>query len=211
MTRRQSGIISVVAFAALLKPMGTIIGCFEIAWRVISRGGVQPRDRLIMAIADAFGVTAAQWANILIGWVAAAVPALLIYRYLRRRDFAQVCAGCSAHSIRAWSLLVIFLALTLLKTSMICKPVSMPMPSERPKEEIPLDEAMEQNPTATLELRLCHPENDRLERPYALARYTAGVWIDTLWSEADRRQRGRLGKDADTSALHGNLLVEKSK
>ena len=164
MTRKQSGVIVVIAFAALLKPMGTIIGCFEIAWRVISRGGVQPRDRLIMAIADAFGVTAAQWANILIGWVAAAVPALLIYRYLRRRDFGQVCAGCSAHSIRAWSLLVIFLALTLLKTSMICKPVSMPMPFERSKEEIPLDEAMEQNPTATLELRLCHPENDRLER-----------------------------------------------
>ena len=121
MTRRQAGIISVVAFAALLKPMGTIIGCFEIAWRVISRGGVQPRDRLIMAIADAFGVTAAQWANILIGWVAAAVPALLIYRYLRRRDFGQVCADCSAHSVRAWSLLVLFLALTLLHLSVVTK------------------------------------------------------------------------------------------
>ena len=164
MTRRQAGIISVVAFAALLKPMGTLIGCFEIACRVISRGAVWPRYWLLAAVADVFGMVAAQWANILIGWVAAAVPALLIYRYLRRRDFAQVCAGCSAHSIRAWSLLVIFLALTLLKTSMICKPVSMPMPFERSKEEIPLDEAMEQNPTATLELRLCHPENDRLER-----------------------------------------------
>ena len=95
MTKKQAGVIAVIAFAALLKPMGTIIGCFEIAWRVISRGGVQPRDRLIMAIADAFGVTAAQWANILIGWVAAAVPALLIYRYLRRRDFGQVCADCA--------------------------------------------------------------------------------------------------------------------
>jgi len=31
-------------------------------------------------------------------------------------------------------------------------------------EGIPLDEAMEHRPTATLELRLCHPENDRLER-----------------------------------------------
>ena len=60
MTRRQAGIISVVAFAALLKPMGTIIGCAEIVWRLISQGGVQPRDRLIMAIADAFGGTAAQ-------------------------------------------------------------------------------------------------------------------------------------------------------
>ena len=164
MTRKQSGVIVVIAFAALLKPMGTIIGCFEIAWRVISRGGVQPRDRLIMAIADAFGVTAAQWANILIGWVAAAVPALLIYRYLRRRDFGQVCADCSAHSIRAWSLLVLFLALTLLHLSVVTKAARIPVQIVQEHEEISLDEAMEQNHTATLELRLCHPENDRLER-----------------------------------------------
>ena len=164
MTRKQSGVIAVIAFAALLKPMGTIIGCFEIAWRVISRGGVQPRDRLIMAIADAFGVTAAQWANILIGWVAAAVPALLIYRYLRRRDFGQVCADCSAHSIRAWSLLVLFLALTLLHLSVVTKAARIPVQIVQEHEEISLDEAMEQNHTATLELRLCHPENDRLER-----------------------------------------------
>ena len=164
MTRRQAGIISVVAFAALLKPMGTLIGFADIACAAISRGAVWPSYWLLKAVADVFGMVAAQWANILIDWVAAAVLALLIYRYLRRRDFAQVCAGCSAHSIRAWSLLVVFLALTLLKTSMICDPVRMPMPFERSKEEIPLDEAMEQNPTATLELRLCHPENDRLER-----------------------------------------------
>ncbi len=166
MTRRQAGIISVVAFAALLKPMGTLIGFADIACAAISRGAVWPSYWLLKVVADVFGMVAAQWGDILIGWVAAAVPALLIYRYLRRRDFAQVCAGCSAHSIRAWSLLGVFLALTVLKTSVICTPVpvSMPMPFERPKEEIPLDEAMEQNPTATLELRLCHPENDRLER-----------------------------------------------
>lgn len=164
MTRRQAGIISVVAFAALLKPMGTIIGCAEIVWRLISQGGVQPRDRLIMAIADAFGGMAAQCVNILIGWVAAAVPALLIYRYLRRRDFAQVCADCSAYRIRAWSLLVFFLALTLLHLSVVSKAARIPVPFEQTQVEIPLDEAMEQNPTATLELRLCHPENDRLER-----------------------------------------------
>ena len=37
-------------------------------------------------------------------------------------------------------------------------------PFEQEQEEISLEEAMEKNPTATLELRLCHPENDRLER-----------------------------------------------
>ena len=195
MTKKQAGVIAVIAFAALLKPMGTIIGCFEIAWRVISRGGVQPRDRLIMAIADAFGGTAAQWANILIGWVAAAVPALLIYRYLRRRDFGQVCADCSAHSIRAWSLLVLFLALTLLHLSVVTKAARIPVQIVQEHEEIFLDEAMEQNHTATLELRLCHPENDRLERELkANGRLTDEVLAAAPQIEGYRLMRVR-GKD----------------
>ena len=156
MTRKQAGIVSAVAFAALVKPMGNLMGFVDLAWYVACQSGMSPHLRIFMAIADAFGLTAAQWANILIGYLAAAVPALLIYRYLRRRDFAQVCESCAAHKVRAWSLLLAFFVLTLLH------PVSVPIPFE--PTGIPLDEAMEQSPTATLELRLCHPENDRLER-----------------------------------------------
>ena len=165
MTKKQAGVIAVIAFAALLRPMVTLIGLAEIAWRVVFQGCVQPRDRLLMAIADAFGAGAAQWADVLIGWMAAAIPALLIYRYMRRRDFAQVCADCAEHRIKAWALLVVFLALTLLHLSVARNAaVGRPMPFEQEREEISLEEAMEKNPTATLELRLCHPENDRLER-----------------------------------------------
>ena len=158
MTKKQAGVIAVIAFAALLRPMVTLIGLAEIAWRVVFQGCVQPRDRLLMAIADAFGAGAAQWADVLIAWTVSAIPALLIYRYLRRRDFTQVCMSCAAHKIRAWSLLIAYLALTLLNPSITVHHV----PFEA--EGIPLDEAMEHSPTATLELRLCHPENDRLER-----------------------------------------------
>ena len=63
MTRKQAGVIAVIAFAALLRPMVTLIGLAEIAWRVVFQGCVQPRDRLLMAIADAFGAGAAQWAD----------------------------------------------------------------------------------------------------------------------------------------------------
>ncbi len=165
MTRKQSGVIAVIAFAALLRPMVTLIGLAEIAWRVVFQGCVQPRDRLLMAIADAFGAGAAQWADVLIAWTVSAIPALLIYRYLRRRDFAQVCADCEEGRIKAWSLLVVFLALTLLNRSVVFNAaVGRPIPFEQGQEEISLEEAMEKNPTATLELRLCHPENDRLER-----------------------------------------------
>ncbi len=189
MTRKQAGVIAVIAFAALLRPMVTLIGLAEIAWRVVFQGCVQPRDRLLMAIADAFGAGAAQWADILIAWTVSAIPALLIYRYLRRRDFTQVCMSCAAHKIRAWSLLVAYLALTLLNPSITVQHV----PFEA--EGIPLDEAMEHRPTATLELRLCHPENDRLERELkANGRLTDEVLATAPQIEGYRLMRVR-GKD----------------
>ena len=196
MTRKQSGVIAVIAFAALLRPMVTLIGLAEIAWRVVSRGGVQPRDRLLIAIADAFGVEAAQWADVLIAWTVSAIPALLIYRYLRRRDFAQVCADCEEGRIKAWSLLVVFLALTLLNRSVVFNAaVGRPIPFEQEREEISLEEAMEKNPTATLELRLCHPENDRLERELkANGRLTDEVLAAAPQIEGYRLMRVR-GKD----------------
>ena len=142
MTRKQAGVIAVIAFAALLRPMVTLIGLAEIAWRVVFQGCVQPRDRLLMAIADAFGAGAAQWADVLIAWTVSAIPALLIYRYLRRRDFAQVCADCEEGRIKAWSLLVVFLALTLLNRSVVFNAaVGRPIPFEQEQEEISLDEA----------------------------------------------------------------------
>ena len=121
--------------------------------------------------------------------IVAAIPALLIYRYLRRRDFTQVCMSCAAHKIRAWSLLVAYLALTLLNPSITVQHV----PFEA--EGIPLDEAMEHRPTATLELRLCHPENDRLERELkANGRLTDEVLAAAPQIEGYRLMRVR-GKD----------------
>jgi hypothetical protein len=188
-TRKQAGVIAVIAFAALLRPMVTLIGLAEIAWRVVFQGCVQPRDRLLMAIADAFGAGAAQWADVLIAWTVSAIPALLIYRYLRRRDFTQVCMSCAAHKIRAWSLLIAYLALMLLNPSITVHHV----PFEA--EGIPLDEAMEHSPTATLELRLCHPENDRLERELkANGRLTDEVLAAAPQIEGYRLMRVR-GKD----------------
>ena len=196
MTRRQAGIVSAVAFAALIIPVSNLLEFADLVWNVISQGGIPPRIRLSMAIAGVCGMAAAQWANILIGWVAAAVPALLIYRYRRRRDFGQVCADCSAHSIRAWSLLVLFLALTLLHISMVRNAaVGRPMPFEQEQEEVSLEEAMEKNPTATLELRLCHPENDRLERELkATGRLTDEVLAAAPQIEGSSLMRVR-GKD----------------
>ena len=158
MTKKQAGVIAVIAFAALIKPMGNLIEFVDIVWCLAVDGVVSPRWRMYNAILQEFGPTAMYWSRVSFDCIVAAIPALLIYRYLRRHDFTQVCMSCAAHKIRAGSLLIAYLALTLLNPSITVHHV----PFEA--EGIPLDEAMEHSPTATLELRLCHPESDRLER-----------------------------------------------
>lgn len=195
MTRRQAGIVSAVAFAALIRPVSNLLEFADLVWNVISQGGIPPRIRLSMAIAGVCGMAAAQWANILIGWLAAAVPALLIYRYLRRRDFAQVCADCAAHRICAWSLLLAFFALTLLRPGMVVEAIGVPIPFEQ--VEIPLDEATGQNPMATLELCLCHPENDRLEGELkSIGRLTDDVLANAPKIDGYRLMRSKECDDA---------------
>ena len=189
MTKKQAGVIAVIAFAALIKPMGNLIEFVDIVWYLAVDGVASPRWRMYNAILQEFGPTAMYWSRGSFDCIVAAIPALLIYRYLRRRDFTQVCMSCAAHKIRAWSLLVAYLALTLLNPSITVQHV----PFEA--EGIPLDEAMEHRPTATLELRLCHPENDRLERELkANGRLTDEVLATAPQIEGYRLMRVR-GKD----------------
>ena len=189
MTKKQAGVIAVIAFAALIKPMGNLIEFVDIVWCLAVDGVASPRWRMYNAILQEFGPTAMYWSRVSFDCIVAAIPALLIYRYLRRRDFTQVCMSCAAHKIRAWSLLIAYLALTLLNPSITVQHV----PFEA--EGIPLDEAMEHSPTATLELRLCHPENDRLERELkANGRLTDEVLAAVPQIEGYRLMRVR-GKD----------------
>lgn len=189
MTKKQAGVIAVIAFAALIKPIGNLIEFVDIVWCLAVDGVASPRWRMYNAILQEFGPTAMYWSRVSFDCIVAAIPALLIYRYLRRRDFTQVCMSCAAHKIRAWSLLVAYLALTLLNPSITVQHV----PFEA--EGIPLDEAMEHRPTATLELRLCHPENDRLERELkANGRLTDEVLATAPQIEGYRLMRVR-GKD----------------
>ena len=190
MTKKQAGVIAVIAFAALIKPTGNLIEFVDIVWCLAVDGVASPRWRMYNAILQEFGPTAMYWSRVSFDCIVAAIPALLIYRYLRRRDFTQVCMSCAAHKIRAWSLLVAYLALTLLNPSITVHHV----PFEA--EGIPLDEAMEHSPTATLELRLCHPENDRLERELkANGRLTDEVLAAAPQIEGYRLMRVIRGKD----------------
>ena len=177
MTKKQAGVIAVIAFAALIKPMGNLIEFVDIVWCLAVDGVVSPRWRMYNAILQEFGPTAMYWSRVSFDCIMAAIPA------------TQVCMSCEAHKIRAWSLLIAYLALTLLNPSITVQGV----PFEA--EGIPLDEAMEHRPTATLELRLCHPENDRLERELkANGRLTDEVLAAAPQIEGYRLMRVR-GKD----------------
>ena len=91
MTKKQAGVIAVIAFAALIKPMGNLIGFADLTWYVATREVASPRWRMYNAILQEFGPTAMYWSRVSFDCIVAAIPALLIYRYLRRRDFTQVC------------------------------------------------------------------------------------------------------------------------
>lgn len=163
MTRKQAGVISAIAFVALLRPVGNLVSIADFVWWKASGGSLPPRFQLYWALFDAYGIDAQHWIYFLFNmfaWVAAAISALLIFRFLRRRDFTRLCADCAAHRVWAWMLFLVFSALSFMRPSL----VDIPIPYESEEESLPLEGAMAQNPTLTLELCLCHPDSDRLER-----------------------------------------------
>jgi hypothetical protein len=160
MTKKQAGVIALIAFVALIRPCSNMFTFADLLWSVVFKTGMMntPYMRLCVFMFDRFGRGAAELTSVAIIWTIAVFVTMVIYRYLRRRDFAQVCADCAAHKVWAWLAFAAFLLFSFTSLSRAFYPVGCD------QAELPLDEVMEHNPTATLELRLCHPESDRLER-----------------------------------------------
>ena len=158
MTRKQAGIISTIAFVVLIRPCANLFSFLDMMWGNISGDIVTPYIRLLSFMFEKHGAVVANLATVAIAWILPAILAIAIYCYLRRRDFAQVSADCAAHKVWAWLAFAAFLLFSFTSLSRAFYAVGCD------QAELPLDEVMEHNPTATLELRLCHPESDRLER-----------------------------------------------
>ena len=158
MTRKQAGIISTIAFVVLIRPCANLFSFLDMMWGNISGDIVTPYIRLLSFMFEKYGAVVANLATVAIAWILPAILAIAICCYLRRRNFAQVCADCAAHKVWAWLAFAAFLLFSFTSLSRAFYAVGCD------QAELPLDEVMEHNPTATLELRLCHPENDRLER-----------------------------------------------
>ena len=129
MTKGQAGIVSAVAFVALLEPCAHLITYM---------------DMLSAALGDWLGdAMRGQLARIALPWTTAAVLAFFIYRYLVRSDFAKVCGDCAAHRIRAWALFAAFIVFGVFRPSVVF------LPLETQSEMVSLVEEDEKAGTAT--------------------------------------------------------------
>ena len=145
MTKKQAGVIALIAFVALIRPCSNMFTFADLLWSVVFKTGMMntPYMRLCVFMFDRFGRGAAELTGVAIIWTIAVFVAMVIYRYLRRRDFAQVCADCAAHKVWAWLAFAAFLLFSFTSLSRAFYPVGCD------QAELPLDEVMEHNPTAT--------------------------------------------------------------
>ena len=156
MTKKTAGVIAALAFIALLRPCANVLTYVDVLWFRLFRNMESPFIRLLRPIYETYGANAASWVSVALGWIAAGIPAVLIYRYLVRRDMKQVCDDCAAHKVLAWTFFALFALFSITSCSRMAYPVSLA------EESIPLDEAMERNGPVSLEFCLCHPDNDNL-------------------------------------------------
>lgn len=157
MTKKSAAIIAMVAFVALIVPCAHLLSLVCAIAEAIFGVGTNPVYALMIKLNSLFGMWVLILAQILIAFLIPAFFAFLLYRYLLRRDFRQVCEDCAAHKVRAWSLFAVFFLFTWISPASFLRPAVLDQ-----NEPLPLDEAIAANPAVTLELCLCHPDNDQL-------------------------------------------------
>ena len=92
MTPKAARNLSAVAFVALFVPCRNLLTWLDLLF--ISFGAPPPVENLMGASISIFGPVAI-WLPILLIVLLAFLASLALYRYLRRRDFPQICADCA--------------------------------------------------------------------------------------------------------------------
>ena len=104
--------LSAVVFVALLLPCKNLLLWLDSL--CFSLGAPPLLENLILAAIRVFGPKAVLWVQILPMLLLAFLLSLALYRYLRRRDFPQLCADCAARKPLVWTLFLLFAFLSLL-------------------------------------------------------------------------------------------------
>jgi len=170
MTTKSTRVLSAIAFIALLRP------CRELLVFLDSFCGIAfgiapaktPYTCLLLSVYDSYGPLIATVVDILLLLILAAVPTYLIYRYILQRDFQRICDDCASHKPLAWMLFILFTITTLGLPSITTRHVAMgDIEGDQLEFDIPAQTETADNETNTrpfsiLQLKLCHPENERL-------------------------------------------------
>ena len=166
MNKKRALFVSVVAFFMLVHPLSLLMSFTdEIVCLVIAHAGcVNPPwsllSKLVVVLFNHFGAWTAQLVLLVFPFAVALIPAVLIYRYLRRRDFDGVCADCVAHPMMSWTLLVVFAVFSVFGPTIRASGVTAI--DVEPMEQ---EEMSENEDPVRLELCLCHPDTEELTKP----------------------------------------------
>lgn len=166
MNKKRALFVSVIAFFALVHPLSRLMSFTdEIVCLVIAHAGcVNPPwsllSELVVVLFNHFGARTAQLVLLVFPFAVALIPAGLIYRYLRRRDFDGVCADCVAHPMMSWTLLVVFAVFSVFGPTIRASGVT----AINDEIEEPYEMSESEEPVR-LELCLCHPDTEELTKP----------------------------------------------
>ena len=183
MNKKRALFVSVVAFFMLVHPLSRLMSFADdvICLAIAHAGCVNPPwsllSELVVVLFNHFGARTAQLVLLVFPFAVALVPAVLVYRYLRRRDFDGVCADCAAHPAISWTMLVVFAVFSVFGPTIRASGVTAidvePMESE---------EMSESEEPARLELCLCHPDTEELTKPLMYGRTVVTQWLATAQS-----------------------------
>ena len=114
--------LSLVALFVLYQPCRNLLAVLDLLCRIFFHTE-SPLTRFLYSMWASHG----QWAYIgfssLTCLILPLVLSILLYRYLLRRDFAQVCADCAARKIRLTVLFILFAFFTVFQIQAIRVPV----------------------------------------------------------------------------------------
>ena len=114
--------ISLVALIALYQPCRNLLAVLDYLCRIFFHTE-SPLTRFLYSILANHGHQAYMWSSLLIAFILPLVLSILLYRYLLRRDFEQVCADCAARKVPLIILFNLFALFTIFQIQATRVPV----------------------------------------------------------------------------------------
>ena len=128
MTPKTARNLSLVAIVVLYQPCRNLLAVLDLlCWLLFHTES--PLTRFLHSVLSSHGPRACIGVSFLACLILPLLLSLLLYRYLLRRDFAQVCADCAARKIRLTVLFLLFAFFTVFQI----QATHVPIPADSPR------------------------------------------------------------------------------